>query len=303
MVYEAEHFYLDRTVALKVLSHEAISDPASELRFILEARAQAKLDHAHVLPIYDADNVDGVAFIAMKLVRGHDLSVRLRQEGPMEPRPALQHLSQIASALDAAHARGLVHRDIKPGNILVDSTALVAPGISHLYLADFGLARDLERASLTPIGAVMGTLAYMAPEQLQGQRAGTPADIYALALMLYEALTGVRPSPGLRGWDAIPPLRGPLSQLNSPLAQGLAADPARRWSTSAEMIQACAVALGMRQPGGTKEPASSTRKPFFAGRRREPRQAIAPGSARNHSQPFDFSTGMMQFHPQNSGWG
>ena len=141
------------------------------------------LEHPNVVPIYDAGDVDGRVYLAMRLVDGIDLRSLLRSEGALEPARAIAICAQIAAALDAAHARGLVHRDVKPSNVLLD-------GSEHVYLADFGLTRRLDDARRRRRGASVGTPAYLAPEQLEGAAVDGSADVYSLGCVLYECLTG-----------------------------------------------------------------------------------------------------------------
>src|SRR5262249_49331660 len=154
-------------------------------RFARESELVMSLEHPNVVPIYDAGDVDGRVYLAMRLVDGTDLGSLLRAEGALEPSPAVAICRQIASALDAAHAQGLVHRDVKPSNVLLDQTG-------HAYLADFGLTRRLDDQSSGAPGdeRSIGTPAYLAPEQLMGRPVDGRADVYSLGCLLYECLTG-----------------------------------------------------------------------------------------------------------------
>ena len=161
-------------------------------RFIRESQMAAAIDHPNILPIYEADEADGVLFIAMRLVEGADLASRLGA-GPLEPRQAIQVLAQVAAALDAAHTRGLIHRDVKPANVLI-APGSSADGGDHVYLTDFGLTkRGGSESSLTAVGAFAGTLAYIAPEQVEGREVDGRADQYSLACVAFECLTGTVP--------------------------------------------------------------------------------------------------------------
>jgi serine/threonine-protein kinase len=183
VVYRATQLSLQRTVALKVVSPQLSSDANFKERFTREGIAAASLDHPHVIPVFEAGEADGLAFLAMKYVDGPSLDAVLHQPGGVPPRRVLAILRQVAEALDYMAERGLVHRDVKPANILL------APG-DHAYLSDFGLIKALSAARLTSSGVWMGTLEYVAPEQIRGGDVTPAADRYALAAMAFEALTG-----------------------------------------------------------------------------------------------------------------
>jgi predicted Ser/Thr protein kinase len=183
VVYRATQLSLQRTVALKVVSPQFSSDANFKERFTREGIAAASLDHPHVIPVFEAGEADGLAFLAMKYVDGPSLDAVLHQPGGMEPRRVLAILRQVAEALDYMADRGLVHRDVKPANILL------GPG-DHAYLSDFGLIKALSAARLTSSGVWMGTLEYVAPEQIRGGDVTPAADRYALAALAFEALTG-----------------------------------------------------------------------------------------------------------------
>jgi WD40 repeat protein len=187
VVYRARDERLGRWIALKVIAPEWAHDEEFRRRFVAESLAAARVDDPHVIPVYEAGQSGGLLFIAMRLVNGADLWEVLRREGALSPRRALELLSPVASALDAAHAAGLVHRDVKPGNILVDER----PGRpDHVYLADFGLSKGaVAGISLTGNGNPVGTPGYSAPEQVQGHDVDGRADQYALACVAFELLT------------------------------------------------------------------------------------------------------------------
>ena len=187
-VYEAYDTGKDRTVALKLLSGALARDPSYQERFRRESRAAARLQEPHVIPIHNWGEIDGVLFIDMRLVHGRDLRAVIREDGPLAPSQAVDVISQIASALDAAHADGLVHRDVKPENIL-----LTAQGFA--YLVDFGIAHSTSDAQLTTQGSAIGSYAYMAPERFDVGHVDGAADTYSLACVLHEALTGEQPFP------------------------------------------------------------------------------------------------------------
>jgi predicted Ser/Thr protein kinase len=186
-VYEATQLSLDRTVALKVLAAGLAAGEDFRERFRREAMLQAALEHPNIVPVYEAGASDEGLFIAMKLVRGSDLK-RLREDGDLNPARALEILAQAAEALDAAHGAGLVHRDVKPQNILVDDD-------DRAYLADFGLTKGAGERGVTLTGQYMGSLDYTAPEQIRGEGFGASGDLYAFAAVLYEVLTGEVPFP------------------------------------------------------------------------------------------------------------
>jgi WD40 repeat protein len=190
VVFRARDERLGRPVALKILSPELASDSAFRRRFIAEAPAAAAVDDPHIIPVYDAGEAGGVLFIAMRYVAGGDLRQVLEREDALPPDRAADVVSQVASALDAAHGAGLVHRDVKPGNILVDTR----PGRpDHVYLSDFGIVRRAASERLTQVGTNVGTPAYMAPEQITGQDVDGRADQYSLACVTVQLLTGEVP--------------------------------------------------------------------------------------------------------------
>jgi DNA-binding beta-propeller fold protein YncE len=193
VVYLAEHIGLGRKVALKLLAAELSQDKGFRDRFVRESRLAASIDHPNIIPIYDAGEAEGVLFIAMRYVDGTDLKAYLREFGPLTPGKAASIIGQVASALDTAHARGLVHRDVKPGNVLIASDVGVEAS-DHVYLADFGLTKQaLSVSGMTATGQFVGTIDYVAPEQIQGEQVDGRADVYSLGCVLYECLTGVPP--------------------------------------------------------------------------------------------------------------
>jgi len=197
VVFRAVDERLGRTVALKVLAPGLAGDGEFRERFVRESRAAATVDHPHIIPVYGAGEADGILFLAMRYVPGGDLRSVLHQEGPLPPERAAFLLSPVASALDAAHGAGLVHRDVKPANVLVDRS----PGRpDHPYLSDFGLAKGAagsagitSAAGLTGTGQFLGTADYAAPEQISGGRTYVQTDQYALACVAFTMLTGELP--------------------------------------------------------------------------------------------------------------
>jgi serine/threonine protein kinase len=187
VVYRARDPQLGRDVALKVIAPELVADADVRARFLREARAAAAIEHPNVIPVHAAGERDGVAFLAMRLVDGDDLRARVRREGPPAIEDACALIEQAASGLDAIHRAGFIHRDVKPGNLLVDRSG-------HVYLTDFGLAKQLLTSSgATRTGRWVGTLDYIAPEQLRGGRVDARADVYALGGVLHYVLTGQVP--------------------------------------------------------------------------------------------------------------
>jgi serine/threonine-protein kinase len=187
VVYRAIDLRLERQVALKVLAEELAEDPGFRARFERESKLAASLDHPNVIPIHSAGEWEGVLYIAMRLVDGADLRSVLRQ-GPLPPKVAVGVIGQVASALDAAHAQGLVHRDVKPANVLVTQ------GGEHAYLTDFGLSKRVASdTGFTRTGVVLGSLDSIAPEQIKREPTGTFTDVYALGCTAFHVLTGSIP--------------------------------------------------------------------------------------------------------------
>jgi serine/threonine protein kinase len=197
----AEHERLGlKVAALKLLAGELARDEAYRERFVRESRLAASLHHPNIVPIHEAGEVDDIPYITMRLVQGKDLAELIHREGPLEPGRLLAILEKAAAALDAAHDGGLVHRDVKPANILIASgEGAEEPG--HVSLTDFGLAKNLgEGSSLTRAGLFMGTLDYMAPERIQGHRVDRRVGVHALGCLIYESLTRAPPSTATRTW-------------------------------------------------------------------------------------------------------
>jgi predicted Ser/Thr protein kinase len=186
-VYLATHARLGRKVALKVIAPELAEDEDFRARFLRESQLVASLDHPNVVPIYDADEIEGVLFLAMRYVNGPSLREHIRQRGRLAPEETSAVVEQVAGALDAAHRAGLVHRDVKPGNIL-----LAEPG-DHAYLCDFGLAKRTSSLSRTQAGSFLGSVDYCGPEQIQGAPVDARTDVYSLGCVLFHCLTGEPP--------------------------------------------------------------------------------------------------------------
>ena len=188
IVYRAEHIGLERTVALKLLSPQVSEDEDFRERFQRESKVAAALEHPNIIPIYEAGEENGVLYIAMRYVEGADLKSRLKQGGPLEEHQVVVLISQVAAALEAAHDKGLVHRDVKPANILIAAGAGVE-GSDHAYLSDFGVVKNTAAAGFTKTGLFVGTADYASPEQIEGKPLDARADIYSLGCVTYEALT------------------------------------------------------------------------------------------------------------------
>jgi serine/threonine protein kinase len=192
VVYRARQNQPDRLVALKVIAPELAEDVTFRARFGRESAVAAEIEHPNVIPVYAVGEDRGVLFIAMRFVDGIDLSALLAQSERLEPRRAAMIIDQVGQALDAAHHRGLVHRDVKPANILLST----AGGREHVYLTDFGLSRHIDRSqAMTQTGAFLGTIDYVAPEQVRGGRVDALTDVYSLGCVLFESLTGSVPYP------------------------------------------------------------------------------------------------------------
>ena len=275
VVYRAAQISLERPVALKVIS-EALSDREGfRERFERESRLAASLDHPNIIPVYAAGEHDGVLFIVMRYVDGTDLRALLAAEGAFEPARAAGVVAQVASALDAAHERGLVHRDVKPANILVAARG----GGEHTYLTDFGLTkRTASDSGLTAAGEWVGTLDYVAPEQLRGEAVDGRADVYALGCVLYELLTGqvpfVRDDDIAKLWAHISdPAPSPL-ELAPDTPRALAAvtercmekDPDDRFQTAGDMGRAALAAVpGLGDTGARARMAAGRRSRLRGG--------------------------------------
>jgi hypothetical protein len=288
-VYRATQLSLERVVALKVLTAELSADPAFRERFRREGLLQAALDHPHIVTVYEAGETDNRLFLAMRMVEGptlKDLIVR-RQ---LDDRRALRLLTQVAEALDAAHAKGLIHRDVKPQNVLVGAG-------DHAYLADFGLTKGSDDAAMTETGQFVGTIDYISPEQARGERATARSDVYALTAVLCECLTGKVPFERSTEERALlahltePPPR--LSEIRTDLpaamdevvAQGMAKAPNDRPASAGELMLRARRALGAMPAEAPAPPAATdaTRlRPAVGTPTRAPRTAAKsdPGATR-----------------------
>jgi serine/threonine-protein kinase len=261
VVYEAFQVSLNRTVALKVLAPQLSGDPVFQQRMRREGRLQGRLDHPHIVPVYDLGETEYGLYLAMRLIRGPTLK-QIIVARELEPGRVLRILSPIADAIDTAHAAGLIHRDIKPQNILVERA-------DHAYLADFGLTQAPGESSLTASGGFVGTYDYVSPEQIAGDRATALSDVYSFAGVIYEALTGVVPYPKqsraavLYAHVASPPptvsehcpeLPAALDEI---VARGMAKDPAERHPTATELMREVEDAFAEGSPAIAKPPRPS----------------------------------------------
>ncbi len=255
VVYLAEDLRLKRSVALKLLAASLAEDESFRDRFLRESELAASIDHPNIIPIYEAGTTEDLLFIAMRYVKGRDLKERL-QGGRLDPADAIGILGQVASALDAAHARGLVHRDVKPSNVLLDSGAR-PDGSDHVYLADFGITKRVsEETSVGDDGRLMGTIDYVAPEQIAGEEIDGRADVYSLGCVLYECLVGQPPfrrdsdvAVVFAHLEADPPAPSAqrpelLAELDAVIARALAKNAEQRYPSCREFARAAlAVAL------------------------------------------------------------
>jgi CHASE2 domain-containing sensor protein len=255
VVYRATQLALERHVALKLIAPDRAADPEFRARFRQESRIAATIEHSNVIPVYEAGEDDGLLYIVMRLVDGADLGRVIDRLGPMSPDRAVDILEQVAGALDAAHGRGLIHRDVKPANVL-----LTIDEPLHAYLTDFGLARQVTGGTdMTSPGAWVGTLDYIAPEQLIGGPVDRRADIYSLAAVLFHCLVGTPPyradnaaATMFAHVSAEPPLASSLRTdlpvaLDEVIASGLAKDPDERPQTAGDLARAAAAAVGRRR--------------------------------------------------------
>jgi serine/threonine-protein kinase len=260
VVYRAQHVHLGRTVALKLLAPELSRSEDFRARFLRESRLAAELEHPGIVTVYDAGEVNGVLFIAMRFVRGTDLAALLAQRAPLGVDETLSILGQVAGALDAAHAAGLVHRDVKPANVMIEG--------QRCYLADFGLTKRLRSSDsmqLTAAGQFLGTVDYVAPEQIEGRPTDGRADQYALGCVLFECLTGSRPYPRDSQVAVIfaqlrepPPrpceLRPDLpAAIDTVVAKAMAKDPLERYATCDQFVAAAVAALSERTTTAPRE--------------------------------------------------
>ena len=248
-MYRADNVRLGNKIALKVLMPELSEDDAFRERFVRESRVAASINHPNIIPIYDAGGADGLLYIVMRYVEGSDLKALLRREGPLHVTRACVLISQVGGALHAAHENGLIHRDIKPGNILIERIDDGIQVLEHVYLADFGLTKHAQsRSGLTHTGQFVGTVDYVAPEQIEGRPVDKRADVYSLGCVLFECLTGVVPyhkeSDVAVLWahvqepcPAIGTLRSDLpAGMDEVVERAMAKSPDDRYQTAAQFV-------------------------------------------------------------------
>ena len=258
IVYLAVEPGLDRRVALKLVAPDAAADEVFRARFAHESRIAASIEHPNVVPIYSAGEHDGIPFIAMRYVSGSDLGRKLLSSGRLEPGRAVALIGQVAAGLDAIHAAGLVHRDVKPANVLLSGSE----ASEHAYITDFGVARNVASTSgLTKTGRFVGTLDYVAPEQIRGGEVDARADVYALGCLLFKLLTGEVPFP--RDGEAArlyahlndePPaasLFTPMvpKALDRVIARAMAKSPAERFPSAGDLGRAARLPSPERRSG------------------------------------------------------
>jgi predicted Ser/Thr protein kinase len=274
VVYRARDEQLGRAVALKVITPALARDEAFRERFKRESRLAAQIDHPNVVAVYRAGEEVGQLFIAMRFVDGVDLATVLGERGRLAPAEAANLVAQVARGLDAAHARGLVHRDVKPANVLVTGVQ----GEERAYLTDFGLSIERgTQGAMTRTGQWVGTVAYIAPEQIRGAAVDARADVYALAGLLYHCLAGEVPFPAEHELDALsahlsrPPPRpsaqvaGVPAALDRVVARGMSKDPARRFPSAGDLGRAAvAASRGERAPATERSVAAGRAAPQAA---------------------------------------
>src|SRR3954453_7677958 len=270
VVYRARHVDLKREVALKVIAPASAGDPGFRVRFRRECTAAAAIEHPNVVPIYHAGEEDGRLYVTMRYVRGTDLAQRIEAAGSLPAEEAVSLVADVAGALDVAHRRGLVHRDVKPGNLLIEERE----GAGRALLTDFGLTKDVSATTqLTEAGTVLGTVDYAAPEQLDGD-AGVDArtDVYALGCVLYHALTGVVPYPR-RTTPAkifahlsapVPAATGVPEPLAAAVARAMAKDPATRYASAGAFARAIQAAVEHAAPVGARGTRAARTMPLAA---------------------------------------
>ncbi|MGX9789678.1 serine/threonine protein kinase StpK7 [Mycobacterium sp. MMS18-G62] len=277
-VYRAYDTKTDRVVALKVLPPHMAADETFQQRFRRESQAAAGLNDPHVVPIHGFGEIEGRLYLDMRLIDGRNLGTMLEQDDTaLEPEFAVKIIEQVATALDAAHEAGLIHRDVKPSNILITDREFV-------YLIDFGLARTAGDKGLTTAGSTLGTMAYMAPERFEAGQIDPRSDVYALTCVLYECLTGARPYPAdsleqqIAGHMTAPVPRPSLADprlaaFDDVIAKGMAKKPAKRYQTAGELAAAARRALNAPVRTTGRSGRHSARRPSTG--RRVSRRAMA----------------------------
>jgi serine/threonine-protein kinase len=252
---------LERNVAVKLLAEHLAQDPSFVSRFRREALAAARLVHPNIVQVFDfgSDDASGRQFIVMEYVDGRSCAEILRERGHLEPREAVDILAQSCRGLDYAHRNGVVHRDVKPGNLLLSDDGMVK-------LADFGIAKAAEQSDITKVGSVLGTAAYLSPEQARGEPAGPASDLYALGVVAYQLMAGRLPYEAasltdLARLQATPPPRldrlvpGIAAPLAAAVQRALASDPEQRYASAGEMEAALQEGASGRGPTSVTETA------------------------------------------------
>ncbi|MGD9528483.1 MAG: signal peptidase I [Dehalococcoidia bacterium] len=289
-IFRAYDTVKERIVAVKRLPPSLAKDPAFSARFRRESKIAGLLREPHVIPIHDYGEIEGQLFIEMRLVDGVDLAAQLAADGPFAPDRAVNIITQIAHALDAAHAEGLVHRDVKPSNALISGSR---PGDDYIYLVDFGIAHSAGGTTLTESGATVGTLHYMAPERfLQGGDGDLRVDVYALACLLFELLTGERPFSGeglprqMYAHLNLPPPKpserrtGVPRSFDQVISKGMAKEPGKRYASAGALATAARAALNTgpsrRPEAPPASPLHDTTKRHLAYRQRSAQSIRRP---------------------------
>ena len=254
VVYRAQHLNLQRRAAIKIIAPDLAESEGFRERFTREARIAAALQHPNIVTVYDAGEVDGMLYLAMQYIQGEDLAAILRAAGRLRPYRAIDVCRQVASALDAAHAMGLIHRDVKPANVLIEGR--------NAFLTDFGLTKRVEgtHAQLTRAGDMVGTIHYVAPEQIEGRKVSARSDVYSLGCLLYHCLSGQVPFALETDVAVIyahlseqPPklseLRPELPEgLDAVMAKALDKSPDRRFPSCGDMISAARAVIDAAGP-------------------------------------------------------
>jgi len=306
VVYQAENLRLSSVIALKVLAPELASDDVFRARFLEESRIAASLNHPNVIPIYDMGSQDDLLYIAMRYVSGTDMRQMIKKRGRILPATALFLIGQAARALDAAHRKGLVHRDVKPGNLLIERGSDDADP-DHVYLADFGITKHaMSRSGLTSTGQFLGTIDYVAPEQIRGTSVTGLADQYSLGCVLYECLTGRVPFE--KDLDAaiiwahveetptMPTMLRPElpPEIDQVFGRVLAKRPDERYGSCREFVEAARLALGIFRSGTETSLAYGT---SVSG----PQTSAPPGSRAETPPPDQFSWSTMTSRVHSGG--
>jgi hypothetical protein len=306
VVYKATQQRLNRTVALKLIAADLAADPSFRERFEHESEIAAQIEHPHVIPLYEAGEQDGQLYLTMRYVEGTDLRAMIERQGALKPAVAAEILAQVCGALDAAHERGLVHRDIKPANVLIAGT----DAEPYAYLTDFGLTKQAATSGgMTKTGMFVGTLDYIAPEQLQGGPVDARADVYALGCMLYQMLTGRVPYPRdsepAKIWahmqEPPPSLREVAPQVpeafEEVIERSMAKKPEDRYPSAGDLARAAKAAAVDRTIGDTAErsvatgpaaPVTSTGGPAPTAYGQQPPGTYAGGSGGYGGQPPSY---------------